>query len=542
MSCCQPLSTWCWSDNSTFGICSLLCILKDYPHLAVVSSQRPTAALRLMKHLKVNALRRFLTVAPMAPVKSAWSSLLFGLSSECLCRALPSLLNEVEVHLTLAAVMNLLEPGNLLQMLSRVPPTHLLSVCRASPDTMVELLSHVAPNKVRETILFLLLEPQEVIDHGLLPLLLRVRHPKRLALIINAVEKEVLLHLLRHVPGEQLATLVNVFEDDEGFEPDGPVVQLLQEASRDYKLLQEKVTPLIRLMEANKTASVVSGVQPSKLLDVLRQVDCNSVLTLMANANENFVVNILAGPLDGIAAKTAPGVAEVMNEFNALLSVVVDSADQAYELVKSASSEAEVVSHPDGEEGSREVGDSWGKALRRCWAHEAHRVFYDRLVTKDDQQWFQAKISEILKDPDFWMSTGSSEMLAETPLDHWPLDVALRYPVSFQLAQENFKKDWKGLVKVEPLIWCDFLDPKANYYQQVEDPPQLVEAHRMVTRFRLLTRHGSSRFRHPNQVLNNFLVEYNTMAKRGMDLVLFMAAAQHVSQVVWSPSGRAAEL
>lgn len=35
-------------------------------------------------------------------------------------------------------------------------------------------------------------------------------------------------------------------------------------------------------------------------------------------------------------------------------------------------------------------------------------------------------------------------------------------------------------------------------------------------------------------MLNNFLGEYNTMAKRGMDLVLFMAAAQHVSQVVWS--------
>ena len=33
-----------------------------------------------------------------------------------------------------------------------------------------------------------------------------------------------------------------------------------------------------------------------------------------------------------------------------------------------------------------------------------------------------------------------------------------------------------------------------------------------------------------SQVLNNFLVEYNTMAKRGMELVLFMAAAQHVSQ------------
>ena len=41
-----------------------------------------------------------------------------------------------------------------------------------------------------------------------------------------------------------------------------------------------------------------------------------------------------------------------------------------------------------------------------------------------------------------------------------------------------------------------------------------------------------------SQVLNNFLGEYNTMAKRGMDLVLFMAAAQHVSQMAWGAQGR----
>ncbi|CAE7559528.1 Dnah7 [Symbiodinium sp. KB8] len=76
--------------------------------------------------------------------------------------------------------------------------------------------------------------------------------------------------------------------------------------------------------------------------------------------------------------------------------------------------------------------------LARCWAHEAHRVFFDRLVTKDDQTWFREKMSEILK--------------------------------------ENFKKDWKSLVKVEPLIWCDFIDPRASHYQQVEDPDQIVEA------------------------------------------------------------------
>jgi len=108
--------------------------------------------------------------------------------------------------------------------------------------------------------------------------------------------------------------------------------------------------------------------------------------------------------------------------------------------------------------------------LARCWAHETHRVFFDRLVNKEDQAWFKNKISDILK--------------------------------------ENFKKDWKGLVKAEPLIWCDFINSSQNYYQQVEDPPSIVDC------------------------LNNCLNDYNDMAKRRMDLVLFMSAAQHVSQIV----------
>eukprot|EP00930_Biecheleria_cincta_P074768 TRINITY_DN6197_c0_g1_i1.p1 TRINITY_DN6197_c0_g1~~TRINITY_DN6197_c0_g1_i1.p1 ORF type:complete len:4188 (+),score=808.10 TRINITY_DN6197_c0_g1_i1:1794-12566(+) len=105
----------------------------------------------------------------------------------------------------------------------------------------------------------------------------------------------------------------------------------------------------------------------------------------------------------------------------------------------------------------------------RCWAHECHRVFFDRLVTKEDQAWFKTRISEVLK--------------------------------------ENFKKDWKSLVKAEPLIWCDFM-PDAQYYAQIDDPPKLVD------------------------VLNQLLSDYNDIAKRRMDLVLFMSAAQHVSQIV----------
>ena len=43
-----------------------------------------------------------------------------------------------------------------------------------------------------------------------------------------------------------------------------------------------------------------------------------------------------------------------------------------------------------------------------------------------------------------------------------------------------------------------------------------------------------------SEVLNSFLAEYNTMAKRGMELVLFMAAAQHVSQMAGGTQGHLA--
>eukprot|EP00928_Gymnodinium_smaydae_P068047 TRINITY_DN5109_c0_g5_i1.p1 TRINITY_DN5109_c0_g5~~TRINITY_DN5109_c0_g5_i1.p1 ORF type:complete len:4182 (+),score=1201.92 TRINITY_DN5109_c0_g5_i1:1381-13926(+) len=108
--------------------------------------------------------------------------------------------------------------------------------------------------------------------------------------------------------------------------------------------------------------------------------------------------------------------------------------------------------------------------LMKCWVHEVHRVFYDRLVSKDDQNWFLEKCKVLLKD--------------------------------------NFKKDWKSLMKAECIVWCDFVDPKAEFYQEVTDNAKLIE------------------------VVNECLNDYNAMAKRRMDLVLFMAAAEHVCKIV----------
>mmetsp|Transcript_10385 Transcript_10385/g.18281 ORF Transcript_10385/g.18281 Transcript_10385/m.18281 type:complete len:2113 (+) Transcript_10385:3522-9860(+) len=108
--------------------------------------------------------------------------------------------------------------------------------------------------------------------------------------------------------------------------------------------------------------------------------------------------------------------------------------------------------------------------LMKCWAHECQRVFQDRLINKADQTWCQ-------------------ELLKKT-------------------MESMFKKQWKSIVKVEPLLWADFCDNKQPYYQEVVEHVELTG------------------------VLDTFLMDYNSLAKRGMELVLFLAAVQHVCRIV----------
>ncbi|CAJ1374303.1 unnamed protein product [Effrenium voratum] len=343
MACCLPIARWRTdAANSrqdkttvTFDAWSILCLLKDYPGLASATGfSQSVTVWRLVSRLKVLPLRHFLIVVPQKTLVPVWASLLEGLPPETLCRVLPALLNEVEVHPTLAAVMKVVEPSHMLEMLRRVPPGHLVSVCKAPSEKLCDLLSNLEHDQVHEALLPMLLEPQQIIDQGLVPVLVNTHDAKRLASIINLVDKEVLLHLLRHVDGEKLAQLVNDFEEDKDFFADGPIIRLLQEASKDYKLLQDKVAPLMQRVDAVKTVRLVSGVQPSKLLEVLRQVDCPTALILMSNANENFVVNMLCGPLDGLVSATAPGVAEVM-KLNARIAAAfrAERPDQAAKLL-----------------------------------------------------------------------------------------------------------------------------------------------------------------------------------------------------------------
>ncbi|GBG29641.1 Dynein heavy chain 7, axonemal [Hondaea fermentalgiana] len=123
--------------------------------------------------------------------------------------------------------------------------------------------------------------------------------------------------------------------------------------------------------------------------------------------------------------------------------------------------------------------------LVRIWGHECMRVFKDRLINEEDRSWF---------------------------------DEALGGKVS-----EHYSADWSKIApRNRPLIYGNFIDPtqlvESRVYDELDDMATLKE------------------------VMEGYLVDYNNMSSKKMNLVLFMNAIEHVariSRVLCQPLGNA---
>ena len=119
----------------------------------------------------------------------------------------------------------------------------------------------------------------------------------------------------------------------------------------------------------------------------------------------------------------------------------------------------------------------------RLWVHECQRIFYDRLINEDDQQWFQKLICELCS-RHLKMSMSQDDLFAK------------------------------------PIVFADFLKPDADpkFYEEVRDLPKLTA------------------------VLNDLLDNYNVTYPTQMNLVFFIDALCHavrISRILRQPRGNA---
>lgn len=124
------------------------------------------------------------------------------------------------------------------------------------------------------------------------------------------------------------------------------------------------------------------------------------------------------------------------------------------------------------------------ETMRRLWAHEICRVYGDRLVCDADQKWLFDQICGIV----------------ESELHSAPAELFSRFiDANKSLQCEDLRK----------LMFCDFTNPKADTrsYTEVQDLEEL------------------------RYVVECYLVEFNNMSKRPMNLTMFRYTVEHLSKI-----------
>jgi len=123
-------------------------------------------------------------------------------------------------------------------------------------------------------------------------------------------------------------------------------------------------------------------------------------------------------------------------------------------------------------------------SMRRLWVHEVLRVYGDRLVEDADRTWLFENICSTVKASFNTDPTRLFGRLVEKDKS---------------LQESDFRQ----------LIYCDFTNPKADTknYVEVQDLEEL------------------------RRVVEAYLVEYNNMSKKPMNLVLFRFAIEHLSRI-----------
>lgn len=124
--------------------------------------------------------------------------------------------------------------------------------------------------------------------------------------------------------------------------------------------------------------------------------------------------------------------------------------------------------------------------MKRLWVHEVLRVYGDRLVDDGDMRYVVELIRQTV------------QMYMEDTLDHL-----------FEDLLSDDKATSITELELRNLIYCDFHDPYAEQKRYIE----IIDLDKLKS------------------VVEEYLVEYNSMSKTPMNLVLFRFAVEHLSKI-----------
>lgn len=124
-------------------------------------------------------------------------------------------------------------------------------------------------------------------------------------------------------------------------------------------------------------------------------------------------------------------------------------------------------------------------SMRRMWFHEMLRTFSDRLVQKPDRDWLLENMCTVA-------------------------EASMKMPIT-ELMAKYFEDNQTKVTEtgIGQIMFCDYTNPKADTrnYLEVQDFEELVN------------------------VVDAYLVEYNNMSKKPMNLIFFKYTIEHLSRI-----------
>jgi len=276
----------------------------------------PGQIITLLKNCEVGKLDLFCAACPAAVMRDALPKLL---------SVLVPLLNNVEMHAPLAAMLRRVDALRLAEILNGALLGRLDVVMRCPGETVVDILC-----AVKDARICALLPPVNQAPEKLLDFVSHCASAEKAAAIVNFIEPEAIVWLFYSTSPARLAELLGHFDAAE-FRENGCFIRFLGHLQGERRLTNNVVGPFLSLVPPAVVAQMVREVPAEQLLKVLCNVGPRGVARILENTNVDLIIRMWTGRLESLVVNGAAPLSALQRDVRAAAAIknVSDGIQQA---------------------------------------------------------------------------------------------------------------------------------------------------------------------------------------------------------------------